>query len=155
MTAQTGKKFNPLQDSLILAGWLAGLFAAACLIWLLTGSFREEILLKRINRLLESEGYSWELLSPLPSRPAAGGMQVLGSWYRISGPDQDASACVFPLFTDGIGVLCLARLNRDARVEELVALTVHGERVFPRIPEAQKDIYIRRIENANPVKAAP
>ncbi|MDR1176849.1 MAG: hypothetical protein LBK83_15405 [Treponema sp.] len=155
MSARAKKSFNPLQDTLILAGWLAGLFAAASLIWLLSGSFREGILLKRINRLLKTQGYSWVLSSPIPSRPAAGGMQVLGSWYRISSPDQDASACVFPLFTDGIGVLCLARLNRDSKVEELVALTIHGERVLSRVPEAQKDIYMRRIEKANPEKASP
>ncbi|MDR2305306.1 MAG: hypothetical protein LBE10_12070 [Treponema sp.] len=155
MSVTAKKSLSPLQDTLILAGWLAGLLVVAGLIWLLSGSFREGILLKRINRLLKTQGYSWVLSSPISSRPAAGGMQVLGSWYRISGPDQDASACVFPLFADGIGVLCLARLNRDAKVEELVALTVHGERVFSRIPEAQKDIYMRRIEKANPVKAAP
>jgi hypothetical protein len=155
MSATAKKSLNPLQDTLILAGWLAGLLLAASLIWLLSTSFREEILMKRVNRLLKTQGYDWVLSSSIPSRPVAGGMQVLGSWYRLSGPDRDASACVFPLFTDGIGVLCLARLNRDAKVEELVALTVHGERVFPRIPEAQKGLYMSRIEKANPVKAAP
>ena len=132
-----------LRDTAILLGWITGLLCAAGLCWFLTKSLRTELLQQSINRAWQRTGNSYQLESPVTPAFLKQGLSRLGAWYNMSGGNK---ALVFTVIADGVFLPCIAVINKDQKVEEIVPLSSSGDKLFGRISPGIIKLYIRRIE---------
>jgi hypothetical protein len=131
-----------MKDTAILAGWIGGLVLAGLLLWVFTGSLRDQGLLRAVNRSLAARNESFRLAEPLPRRLP--GREPLGR--RFSLVDSAGCMLIFPLLNGGAALPVGALLDGQGKVERLIPLGNHGRQVFGRIPQGALNIYIRRIE---------
>jgi hypothetical protein len=130
------------KDRLIFFGWIAGLIVAASLLWSLTFSFRANLLLRSVNKVLISMDDQRQVIATLP-RQFPG---PLGCWFRMA--ESDAPFFVFAIMKDGILVICGAEIDGEGKVKEIIPLGRHARKVIDRIPQGQIQVYTRRIEAA-------
>lgn len=138
------------KDKAVRAGWIAGLFLAGSLLWLLSAGPRENALKRQVNAVLLSRGEDFKLAAPLRRR--RGGIP-LGVEFALEEPGVPEtgnparrSFLVFPLVSGGAVLSCGALSDSQGRVERLIPLGAHGEQAFERVPRGVLDVYIRRIE---------
>jgi hypothetical protein len=152
-----------IRDRAILLGWIAGLLIAITLIWIVAKPVHARYLMITVNRVFINSGDNRRLSSFIdrPGEKSAGntgasrttqvpwigrGSGLLGYWYTMSNT-QDLMF-VFAVFQDGILVPCGAIVSADGKVNEIIPLSAHAERVYNKIPQSVLRIYIQRIETA-------
>ncbi|MDR0472082.1 MAG: hypothetical protein LBH43_00160 [Treponema sp.] len=147
------KKINfmspSLKDGVVFLAWTGGILLIAGLCWFLTGSIRNEFLLRSVNRVIFSgqEDQRFWLEKPLPSREIPHNASRMGSWFSVSG-NTGSRALIFTLFAQGNFLPCMALVNSNGKVEKILPLSVHAETMLNRLPGGAVGIYIRRIEEA-------
>ena len=150
-----------LKDRAIFLVWVVGLVLAASLLWMLSSSFRAEVLMRVTNRTLVLVDDERHLTAPIHPASDAGLMRSpgllrspVGYWYRLS--ESDSLFFVFTIMREGILVPCGAEISVQGRVVDIVPLGNHARQVMGRVPQSMIQIYIRRIEStaANIVIAA-
>jgi hypothetical protein len=131
-----------LRDTAILGGWIGGLVLAGVLLWVLTGSLRDQGLLRAANRSLAAQQETVRLTEPLSRRLP--GREPLGRRFRL----ENSAGCmlIFPLLNGGAALPVGALMDDQGKVDRLIPLGNHGRQVFDRIPRGTLNIYIRRIE---------
>jgi hypothetical protein len=130
-----------MKDLGILLGWLAGLLLIGGLFWSLTENVRSRGLQRVVNRVLADSGDPLRL-SGVISGP--GKRIALGTWYN-TGSSEDR-VLVFPLISGSAVIPCVAVLDPQGKVEQIIPLGVHGEQVFRDLPQGILQIYKHRIE---------
>ena len=139
------KDFIPvLKDRLILTGWIAGLVLAACVLWILTFSFRAGILMNSTNKILAQMEDDRLLSAPL--QQSSGGSVPLGCWYKLNKTDN--IFFVFAVIHDGILVPFGAEISEKGKAISLTPLGNHARQVMNRIPQGVLNVYMQRIESA-------
>jgi hypothetical protein len=133
---------SKLKDMAILGGWIGGLTLAGVLLWVLTGSLRDQWLLRGVNRSLAAQEETVRLDEPLSRRLS--GREPLGRRFSL----ENSAGCmlIFPLLNGGSALPVGAILDAQGKVERLIPLGNHGRQVFGHIPQGALNIYIRRIE---------
>jgi len=133
-----------VKDRLILAGWIAGLLVAVSLAWSLSFPYRSALLLRSVNKALESAGDPRIISSPLP-----GGTRhtLMGLWYRLF--ESDSSFFVFVIMNEGILVPCGVEITKEGKAVGIVPLGNHARQIMGRIPKGVIQVYLRRIESAS------
>jgi hypothetical protein len=131
-----------VKDAAILGGWIGGLVLVGALLWVLTGSLRDQGLLQAANRSLAAQKETVRLAKPLPRRLP--GREPLGRRFSL----EDSAGCmlIFPLLNGGAALPVGALLDGRGKVDRLIPLDGHGRQVFDHIPRGILKIYIRRIE---------
>jgi hypothetical protein len=133
-----------MKDSLLLGAWVGGILLLGTLLWLLTRSPREEALRHSVNQVLELRGDSRRLAVTLPRRDLRWGVPLRGTWYARQ--DGEGWALVFSLMAEGTRLPCAALISPGGQVEELIPLSLSGEKLLARLPPEVTGLYIRRIE---------
>ena len=145
-----------VKDSAILVGWIAGLLLIAGLSWFLTQPLRSNFLLRAVNRVLEQSGDPRRLGVPVPPGALKIGFSRTGFWYTMApggklpdGKLSDGSkAFIFTFFGEGTFFPCVAMVDSGGKVEEIIPLNSHGEKMIQRVSPGFISIYTRRIEGA-------
>jgi len=148
-----------VKDRLILLGWIAGLLAAASLLWSLSADYRADSLMRSVNKALEAAGDKRVISSRLPGRytkpssagsapvgAAPAGAAPMGLWYRLE--ESDSLFFVFVIMNEGILVPCGVEIDKDGKAVDIVPLGGHARQVLGRLPGGVIQVYIRRIESA-------
>ena len=157
-----GKTLVPrVRDTALLSGWIAGLILIAGLCWFLTQSTRSDFLLKAVNQVLEQSGDSRRLGVLVSPGTVKAGFPGIGSWYtmielpfRQSGDSEKkffsegTRAFIFTFIGEGAFFPCAAVVAPGGRVEELIPLSSHGEKMIKRVSPEILELYARRIEGA-------
>jgi hypothetical protein len=131
-----------VRDRLIFLGWIAGLFAAAALIWILARPAQERYLLRAVNHIFIVAGDQRRLAEPATA-PAD---SPPGYWYSMFASND--RLFVFGIMRDGIFIPCGARIGESGSVEEIIPLGFHAARALDTMPREIVRMYIRRIEAA-------
>jgi hypothetical protein len=130
------------KDGGIFMGWLAGLILIGCMMWVFTQPLRSTALMRSANRVLLEAQDPRRLGEPLPLAALSGTMAPIGTWYALTGSGD--RAVVFSVIADGICASYIAMISNQGRVESLIPLSGHLE----RLPREILRPYIRRIETA-------
>jgi hypothetical protein len=131
-----------IRERLIFSGWIAGLFAALTLVWILTQPLQERCLLRKINECLTLAGDQRRLAAAAPFLAGS----PPGFWYSFSGSGD--RLFVFGILRDGIFIPCGARVGQSDTVEEIIPLGFNAVRSLQTVPQEVLRMYIRRIEAA-------
>jgi len=145
-----------IRDAMKLFGWIGSILIVAGVCWALTQPVRSRFLMRAVNRVLEQYGDS-RRLGELSS--GSGGAPIIGSWYTmtkarqqgISGTDnfsEGTRAFVFSFIAEGTFFPCAAVVDPMGRVQEFIALNMHGKKILDRISPGILKLYIRRIEGS-------
>jgi hypothetical protein len=137
-----GTSRGAFKARLVFLAWIAGIFAALALLWILTQPVQQRYLLRAVNSVFIAAGDSRRVVSPAAGPP--GGPP--GFWYSMSGSKD--RLFVFGIIQDGILIPCGARVNEAGKVEELLPLGFHADRTLDTLPPGILHIYVRRIEAA-------
>jgi hypothetical protein len=143
--------FSGMRDRAIFIGWIGGLLLLGGLLWFFTQPSRLMITGESVNRILSSRDYPRRLGSPLPRGQIDRRSVPLGTWYALENlPDRTPAgrALIFSMVAEGAQAPCMAVVSPDGRVEELIPLNDHGERMLKFLSGETMGIYIRRIENS-------
>jgi hypothetical protein len=135
-----------LKDGSIFAAWIAGILLIGGLCWLLSMPLRSHLLMKAVNRVLIRIDDSRRLDAVIPLSELKPGALRLGTWYSMAFSGEGNRAVVFTLIAEGYFFPCLAEINQEGRVEDIIPLSRHGEKIFRRLSPGNIQIYIRRIE---------
>jgi hypothetical protein len=136
------------KDLSIFAGWIGGLLLIGGLCWFLSAPVRGQLLMKAVNRVVARDGDPRRLDAPIPLPDLKPEAVRMGTWYTMAFSGEGSRAVVFTLIAEGRFFPCLAELNREGRVEEIIPLSGHGESIFGRLSPGNIQIYIRRIEGS-------
>jgi hypothetical protein len=137
-----GASNGAFKARLVFLAWIAGLFAALALLWVLTQPAQQRYLMRAINNVFIAAGDSRRVVSPA-SAPAGG---PPGFWYSLM--DSKDRLFVFGIMRDGILIPCGARVNESGKVEELLPLGFHAAHTLNTLSQGILRIYVRRIESA-------
>ena len=152
----TPEKENPLvlikdattfKDTLLILAWIASILLIANICWFSTQSLRYRIMLRAVNRVFIQSGDSRRLMEP-SSRDRRGSL-LTGFWFTLL--DETSArkrVLVFSFIGEGTFFPCAAVMTQDGKVDELIPLNSHGEKVLRRISPGILRIYTRRIEGA-------
>ena len=148
------KKHNPLvflkdattfKDSMIILAWIASICLIAGICWFTTQPLRNRLMVRAVNRVLVQSGNSRRLLEP--SSGERRGSLLTGTWFTMTDETPVRKrVLVFSFIGEGTFFPCAAVMTQDGRVEELIPLNSHGEKVLRRISPGIIKIYINRIE---------
>jgi hypothetical protein len=137
-----------LRNLSICIGWIGGLLLIGGLCWLLSAPLRSRLLMKSVNRIFIRAGDSRRLDAAVPPSELNPSASRIGFWYGMAFSGEGNRAVVFTMTAEGAFFPCLAEINREGKVEEILPLSGHGERVFQGLSPGSIQIYIRRIEGA-------
>jgi hypothetical protein len=135
-----------LKDLSIFIGWIGGLLLIGGLCWFLSAPLRAGRLLRSVNQVLIRSGDPRRLdeaIAPPELTPEA---LRIGTWYNMAFSGNGSRAVVFTLAAEGRFFPCMAVLNPEGGVEEIIPLSAGGEKSFGRLSPGSLQIYIRRIE---------
>jgi hypothetical protein len=135
-----------LKDASIFMGWIGGLLLIGGLCWFLSTPLRSRLLMKAVNRVLVRTGDSRRLDAPIPLSELGPKALRMGTWYGIAFSREGSRAVVFTFIAEGRFFPCVAEVNREGSVKEIVPLSRHGEAIFKGLSPGSLQIYIRRIE---------
>jgi hypothetical protein len=135
-----------LRDGAICIGWIGGLILAGGLCWFLSQPLRSDLLMKAVNRVFIQTGDSRRLTSAIPLEELKPEALRMGTWYAMSFSGEGNRAVVFNFIGEGNFFPCVAEINQEGMVEEIIPLNSHGERIFRRLSPGSVQIYKRRIE---------
>jgi hypothetical protein len=136
------------KDASIFAAWIGGLLLIGGLCWFLSAPLRSQLLMKAVNRVFARNGDSRRLDAPIPFADLKPEALRMGSWYTMAFSGEGSRAVVFTLIAEGQSFPCVAELNREGRVEEIIPLSGHGENIFGSLSPGNIQIYISRIEGS-------
>jgi hypothetical protein len=137
-----------LKDISVFAGWIGGLLLIGILCWFLSAPVRSRLLMKAVNRVWVDRGDPRRLDAAIPLSELKPEALRLGTWYNMAYSREGSRAVVFTLAAEGHFFPCAAELNREGKVQEIIPLSRHGERIFRGLSPGSIRIYIRRIEGA-------
>jgi hypothetical protein len=135
-----------LKDGAICIGWIGGLVLAGGLCWFLSQPLRSNRLMRAVNRVFIQTGDSRRLTEAIPPSELKPEALRMGTWYVMSFSGEGNRAVVFNFIGEGNFFPCVAEINSEGRVEEIIPLSSHGERIFRRLSPGSVQIYKRRIE---------
>jgi hypothetical protein len=136
-----------LKDLSIFIGWIGGILLIGGLCWFLSAPLRAGRLMRSVNQVFIRAGDPRRLAALIPASELTPEALRMGTWYSmVSG--NGSRAVVFTLAAEGRFFPCVAELNPEGRVEELIPLSTGGEQTFGRLSPGSVQIYIRRIEGS-------
>jgi len=136
-----------VKDTILLLGWITGIVLIAALCWFFTGSARNNLFIKSINRVLEETGDPHRLGEPV--NPGFSGSFGTGAWYTIKANEKfpdGTKAYVFTFFGEGVFFPCMAIVNTAGKAEEFIPLSSHGKRMIRQISPGIIKIFMQRLE---------
>jgi hypothetical protein len=141
-----GDRSSGLKDMGVLLGWILALVFIGGLFWFLTQPLRTKVIIRSVNRVLESFDESRRLDAAIPPRSLPGRTVQLGSWYTLS--ESGGRAVIFPMMSEGILAPFIAILSPGGTVDALLPLSLNAARILERLPQGTVRTYIRRIEGS-------
>ena len=141
------KNVSVFKEPALLLGWIAVIILMAALSWFLTQPLRGRLFQRAVNRALEQSNVSGRLGEPIQNGALSFG--ISGSYYDME-ISTGNTAYIFTLIGDGLFFPCLALINREGKVEEIIPLGLHAQRMINRISPGTLAIYARRIEGSIP-----
>jgi hypothetical protein len=141
-----------LKDASIFMGWIGGLLLIGGLCWFLSMPLRTLRLMKSVNKVFILAGDLRRLDAAIPPSELTREALRIGTWYNVAFSREGNRAVVFTLVAEGRFFPCLAELNREGRVEEIIPLNKEGEKIFKTLSPASVQIYIRRIEGTKGIE---
>ena len=150
---QDHKDMAIIKNTAILVGWITGLVLIAGLVWFFTQPVRNRFLSKAVNQVLEQSGDPRRLGAPVTSGAIKAGVSKIGSWYTLTENNvrqagETGRVVIFTFICEGTFFPCAAVVSPGGKVEEIIPLNNHGERMLKRISPEILKLYIRRIEGA-------
>ena len=137
------KDTTTFKDTLIILAWIASILLIANICWFSTQALRYRLLIKSVNRVLIQSGDSRRIIESRERR----GSLLTGSWFTmLDETPVGKRVLVFSFIVEGTFFPCAAVMTQDGKVEELIPLNSHGEKVLRRISPGILKIYTRRIE---------
>ena len=141
------KNESVLKEPALLLGWIAVIILMAALSWFLTQPLRSRLFQRAVNRALEQSNVPERLGEPIQNGALSFG---IGGNYFYMGISAESTAYIFTLIGEGSFFPCLALINREGIVEEIIPLGLHAQRMIKRISPGTLAIYARRIEGSIP-----
>jgi hypothetical protein len=135
-----------LKDVSIFAAWIGGILLIGGLCWFLSAPLRSRLVMRAVNRVLTRIDDPRRLDAVIPLSELRPDALRIGSWYNMAFSREGSRAVVFTLIAEGCFFPCLAEINQEGRVENIVPLSRHGERAFRGLSPGSIQIYIRRLE---------
>ena len=136
-----------VKDMMMLFGWVAGLVLVASLCWFLTQPFRNHLLVKAVNRVLEDSGDPLRLGEPVSSGVSAS--FGVGAWYNTTGiksrAEEGTKIYIFTFFGEGSFFPCAAVVTPGGKVEKFIPLNSYGEKMMKLLSPGILKIYAQRI----------
>ena len=136
--------FPMVKDRTILAGWILGLILVAGLTWNLTLPARSRAIQRAVNQVLEQNGDSRRLNSPLSPSDINGSR--MGSYFSLNNSD---TAFIFTFISDSIFFPCLAVIGDNGSVDEFISLNSQGEKILEKISPQVLALYAMRIDQTH------
>jgi hypothetical protein len=116
----------------ILAAWIAGLCLAGGLCWFLSQPLRSGLIIQTVNRTLEQRGESRRLEAAISPWGKNGSAFQMGNWYTFN--EGTGRATVFSIINDGILAPYAVFLSPQGEAGPFIPLSLHAERLLPRLP---------------------
>ena len=150
------KENNPLvlmgeaakfKDALIILAWIASILIIAAICWFSTQPLRHRLMIRAVNRVFIQSGDTRRLIEPSP-RERKGSLLTGTRFTMLDETPVGKRVLVFSFIGEGTFFPCAAVMKADGKLEELIPLNSHGEKVLRRISPGILRIYTRRIEGA-------
>jgi hypothetical protein len=144
--ARHPKVRSALQDRLILAAWILGLFLVGALLWIGTGPWRTSRMLQEVNHQLEKNGLDDRVELPLGTWGVAGRSALAGFRFSLAG--NNGTVFVFSMPLEGNFAAGMAMVSKNGGVGPLLPLGEHASILFERSSPELIGMFAERVENA-------